>query len=456
MAIRFEWAFSAGLLLTLAACASRAGDVRAEADDVRGRLSEMVLPATADLRTTTASDTDWWQALNDPVLDNFVTYAAAESISLAQATARVKDARASLRAARASGLPQIGISAASEDTERGNETFEIGLDLNWALDVFGQTRQGTSAARARVEAAEASSDDVRRLIIASVVSTYLNLRAAQAEQASVLQSQQRLGETLKRVERLSSAGYATQLDVERSRRQFHDLGARAADIEARIVANRNALSLLLDEPPGTLQLDAAALAAHLPLPAIPAPDARDLLEARPDLRAASAELDAAAADTRAARRALYPDAAISARGFETDLGRAPFDLAGIETELVARLAAPLIFRGRQLAAIDSADARLQAAALSYEQALLNALSEVDTALAQTLAYRAGLAQAASASQAARTALAQSMRLFDAGEIGFLDVLFAEEALLEADRAERSAERNAVLAWARYMSAMDTP
>ena len=114
---------------------------------------------------------------------------------------------------------------------------------------------------------------------------------------------------------------------------------------------------------------------------------------------------------------------------------------------------PLLFRGRQLGAIDIADARPEDAALAYEQTLLSALSDADTALAQTRAYRLARREAASASEAARAALQQSQRLFSAGEAGYLDVLFAEESLLEAERAERAAERNAALAWARYMSAL---
>ena len=173
---------------------------------------------------------------------------------------------------------------------------------------------------------------MRRAVIASVVTTYLNLRAAEAERASLVVSEQRLETGLQKIKRLTEAGFATSLDVERSRRQWHEARARLADLDARIISFRNALSLLLGEPPGRLGLNAGALAAPLPEPDLAAPDVAVLLEARPDIRAASFELDAAAAEARAARRTLMPDLSVSARGFETDLGRGVLDFAGIESE----------------------------------------------------------------------------------------------------------------------------
>ena len=101
----------------------------------------------------------------------------------------------------------------------------------------------------------------------------------------------------------------------------------------------------------------------------------------------------------------------------------------------------------------SNDARLKQAALDYEQILLVALSEVDTALGDINHLRQSAAQADRATDAARTALAQSRRLFDAGEIGYLDVLFAEQSLIEADRTLLATKREAALAWARYMTAL---
>ncbi len=439
-------------LAALTACVSPVPDVQSETRILRGRLSETGIVSGAGL-TAEANAADWWRVLNDPALDTFVDYAAASSLDAERALLRLDEARGALRATRGSLFPTIGLDLSSEDATLGGGATEAGFSATWSLDVFGRARQSVLAAKARVGAADASAEDVRRVVIAGVVTTYLNLRAAEAERASLEASEKRLETGLQKIKRLTDAGFATSLDVERSRRQWHESRARLADLDARLIAFRNGLSLLLGEPPGRLALDASALAAPVPEPDLGAPDIAALLEHRPDIRAAAFELDAAAAEARAARRTLYPDLSVSAKTFETDLGRGALDFAGLESELIARAAAPLLFRGRQLGAIDIADARLKDAALAYEQTLLTALSEADTALAQTRAYRTARSEAAFATEAARAALTQSQRLFSAGEVGYLDVLFAEESLLEAERAERAAERNAALSWARYMSAL---
>jgi outer membrane protein TolC len=439
---------AAGLL---AACVSSPVDAVGNADGLRQRLAEQTSAPAGDFARGHAAS-GWWTALADPALDALVAAGEAGSLDLAQAVLRADEAAAGLRATRSAGRPAIGAEITFEDAANSVGAAEIGLDADWQVDLFGRARAATSAADARAGAAQFATENVRRLMIAGIVSTYLNLRTIEADIAASRASAARLESALGKITRLSAAGYATALDVARSRCQLYDVRARLADLDGRRRAAENALQLLVGRPPaGSFGAPSAAAPLAVPDLVIPTPDA--VFAARPDVTEAYLALMSAAAEARGARRALWPDLTLNVRAFETDAARSALDFAGIESEIVGRLAAPLLFRGRQLAGIDIADARLAAAAVRYEQVLLTALSEVDTALAEIRAFRAAAGEADAARTAAEQALVQSQRLFEAGEIAYLDVLLAEEAALDADRAARTATRNAELAWVRYMSAL---
>lgn len=437
----------------LAACLSHGADTVRAAELRAAELAATTSPSGEVAATAQNIGADWWTALEDHQLNTLIAVTQTQSLDISKALARAEEARALVRSGNASLWPTIGLGVSSEDASRGASATEIGLDSFWQIDLFGQARTSLSAAKARAGSAEALAEDVRRLVIADIVSTYLTLSAVEADIALSRQSETRLVDALDKITRLTEAGYGTALDRQRSARQLLDVQSRTSQLEGRANALRNALTLSIGQAPGTLSLSPTPLMNRAITAGVTAPDPETFLQDRPDIRAAHAALMAAAFDTDAARKGLLPNLSLSARIFETDANRTVFDFAGLQNELALRLAQPLLFRGRQLAAIDGNDARLKQAALDYEQILLVALSEVDTALGDINHLRQSAAQADRATDAARTALAQSRRLFDAGEIGYLDVLFAEQSLIEADRTLLATKREAALAWARYMTAL---
>jgi outer membrane protein TolC len=446
------------IVLVLGACASRPDPAPGGQAGLRATLKETGrLERTATKpppeEAGSASAENWWMAFRDPALNLLVAEAELASLDLALADTRIAEADASLRAARAAFWPAFGFAARSEDTSRAGSATEIGFEGSWTIDVFGRLRQASKAASARREAADAAREDVRRLMIEAVTTAYVNWQITLADHASTAASEARLADALSKVERLQAKGYATALDAERSRRQWHDVRARLAELDGRAAAFENTLTLLLGRQPGELPEAGYAAIGRFIEPDVTGLEGHDFIRARGDVRQAFAELEAASAERSGARRVLLPDLSVTARSYETDAGRSVLDLAGLRNEIIVQLAMPLLFRGRQLAQVDAADARLEAARLRYEQVLLTALSEVDTALAETLAARAARKEAGLARQAAETALEQSRRLFESGEISYLDVLFAEESFLEAERAERASVRNAALGYVRYQAAL---
>lgn len=452
------WSILAAIALAggLSSCASRSEQAMSAALSTRGDLERVRLPASAALPGASIPagiSQPWWRMLNDPALEAIVTRAEATSPQILRALANSAQARAATRAAWSVLAPSIELSLRARDESLGRPSQELGIAASWQLDLFGRARANAQAAAARGEAAEALAEDVRRSVVTDVVISYLTLKAVYADRRFTQESADRLQDAVTKIERLSAAGYATRLDVLRTQGRLYEVQSRLGELDARAGALANALALLCGEAPGGVAFGSADLERPALNPPLFAPDPAQFLSDRPDVRAALGRLMAAAHDSEAAKRAMFADLTASGAIFVSDIARTPGRLVGLDNNFVVALAQPLLFRARILAQAQGADARLTEAARAYEQALLTALSEVDTAFGQTIHLRTAAERAKAQRQAAADALSQSRRLFDAGEIGYLDVLVAEQTLIEAQRAETGLRREADVAWARAMAAL---
>lgn len=407
---------------------------------------------TGDVPAGEASPDEWWAELEDTSLNNLVLQGVAQSLDIAKAAARIREADAVLRAAKAPLWPGLSFAANSVESSGPSVVTEFGGRLGWQVDLFGRARLSANAASARRDAVGATADDVQRTVAADIVALYIGIRATEADLRLSEESLVRLHDAEDKITRLTEAGYATQLDVDRTLRQRLDVEARTYTLRGQLVAQRNALSLLMGEGPGGVVLPETATPFPAAPPSLSAPDVPQIIARRPDLRAAHANLIAAAKDASVSRRKVLPSLDFSLTSAASDAGRSALSLGGFQSQWALDLASPILFRGEHLAGIDRADARLSQVAIEYERTALKVLSDVDTALAQTqtLTKAAKISQAST--EAAGTALTQSRRLFDAGEIAYLDVLLAEQAQIEADRSVLALRRDALLAWARFMSA----
>jgi len=416
-----------------------------------------------------AIDEAWWRRFDDPVLTSLVEAAASDSLDVAVAVARVAEARAAIAAADAAGGPNIGVRAGARREQLSTETaevgaafarqglidrrrdvFEAGFDAGFELDLFGRVRRGREAALARGEAAVEARRGVQVTVAAEVARTYFALRTAEAERREVEDLVALAGERVELARRRLADGLTTRdallaarADVERRRAQLPELAGR-------IDALRFALARLTGDPPGRWQ---ALLAAPAPLPAWPALPAvglrPELLTRRPDVRGAERALAAAVAEVGVAEAERYPRLSL-AGGFALQSA----DTADLlSTSAAAFSIGPAItlpvFRAGALAAnVDAASARVDAARARYEQAVLGAISEVETALTRVVAFNRSLRalEAGAATADERRVLAERLR-----ETGLTDrsaVLGAAEGAVVARRAlvtTRGARAEAIVA-----------
>lgn len=390
---------------------------------------------------------DWWRTFEDPLLTQIVEAAARSNKDLAQAAARVREARA-LREVTASVLfPDLGASASvlrqtiSENgllpigripgLPRRSNVFDGGFDAAWELDVFGGKQRMVEAAEARLGSVEEAERALRLSILGETARNYLELRGTQRQLAIVDSNAALQRRTLELTRDKLRIGTGTDFEVASAQAQVLATEARLPNLNAEIAAAAYRLSVLTGRQPGALLTD---LLKREPLPwppdLVPVGLPSGLLRRRPDVRRAERELAAATAEQGVALAERFPKFSLTGAVGAEALSFGDLFQAGSRTaRLGPQIRWPILSGGRIRAGIAAADARAQAAAAAYEQAVLTALSETESALeryGRELHTRRKL-QAAVAAQQRAVGLAK--KRFDVGTGTLLEVIDAQSRLL---------------------------
>lgn len=406
--------------------------------------------------TPDAPRDDWWRLYQDATLDGLVAQALAENNELEAAEANLRAVRASLSEARAGRLPTTGLSASAQRARTPGSTsptgqpvegeaYSVGLDASYEIDLFGRVGSTIRAARADADAAAAARDVVRITVAAETARAYadacaFNMQVAVAERSLSLQQ-----ETAGLTQRLLEAGAGTGLDTSRARAAVAQTAATIPPLRAQ----RDAALFRLATLTGVTPVEASQAArACTSLPrltqAIPVGDGAQLLARRPDVRRAERNLAGAAARVNVATASLYPS--ISLGG---SIGSTALDAGDLGDDASFRWSfGPLIswsFPNIAVARsrIAAAGANAEAALATFDQTVLAALQETETALsayAQELDRRDALTEARD--QAAQAARLSRLR-FDAGADSFLTVLDAQRTLAGAEAALAASDAQVV-------------
>jgi NodT family efflux transporter outer membrane factor (OMF) lipoprotein len=399
------------------------------------------------------ADTAWWGRFDDPLLSRLIRDAVEGNTDLAAARARVREARALSRAAGADSLPDIGAGAGAERfqlsengsgaagaladqglVDRRGELYDAGIDASWEIDLFGRTRRQAQAAEARATGALERRRAVQLATVAEVARVYFELRGAQ-RRLQVAEDNSRIQrETLELVQARLESGLAPELEVHQARQQLAATRASVPPQRAAVRANAFALARLTGRPPAAMleRLEDVRPLPETPV-GVPAGLPSALLDRRPDVRAARAELKAATADVGVAVARLYPTLTIGAAGgVESGSTGTLLDPASVLWSFGPRLNWTIFQGGELRANIDAAEAGLDAAAADYRGTVLGALEEVETALTRYREVRAETERLHEAVTSAREQLRQARTLYDRGLRDFLTVLDAERTLSELE------------------------
>ncbi|MEJ6788887.1 TolC family protein [Brevundimonas sp. BR2-1] len=399
--------------------------------------------------TAEAARDDWWRLYDDPTLDGLIRQALTENNELEAAAANLRRVRAALGEARVGRLPSTTVGAtgqygrASAATVPGGnggqpldegETYDVGLDVAYEIDLFGRVGSSIRSARADADAAAAALDVVRVSVAAETARAYADACSANAQIAVAERTIELQSNTADLTQRLLTAGSGNGLDTSRARAALESTRASLPPLRAQRDGALFRLATLTGRTPAEAS-EAARTCARPPqlTRAIPIGDGAQLLARRPDVRRAERDLAAAAARVNVATADLYPR--ISLGG---SVGSTALDAGDLTNDSSFRFSVgpliswsfPNVFAAR--ARIEQASAGADIALANFDQTVLVALQETETALAN---YASELDRR-SALQAARDQAANAARLsrlrFDAGADSFLTVLDAERTLASAD------------------------
>jgi NodT family efflux transporter outer membrane factor (OMF) lipoprotein len=409
-------------------------------------------PDQAPLSRVTSDEADlsrWWSAFNDPELDRLVARALAGNLDLKAAGSRIRQARQQEAVAGAAGLPTLKAepqalhidvapnsvpSAFSQfPIPAGITEFFVNFDAAWEADLFGGVRRSVEAARAQTAASVWSRRDSEVSLTAEVATDYLAYRGYQRRMAIVQAEAARQNRNLGIQIAQAKSGLTPSFNAIQQNAQYKSTAAQLPPLEAEARAEAHALSVLLGLPPEALTAElAASTPVPGPPPVVPAGLPANLLRRRPDLRAAERRLAAANAQVGVAVAQLYPTISLNAAGSlaSTTVARL-FQENSLQGVFNGYATQPIFEGGRLRADVRSAREQDVQALLQYQSTLLGALRDVEDALARYSAEQRreiALKQTVEASdQALRAAMAQ----YEGGQVTYINVLAAEQSLLQA-------------------------
>ena len=400
------------------------------------------------------TDNEFWRGFNDPLLTRLVEEALAANHDLRIGLANYDRANALLRGAKFDYFPTITATGEASDgrasadqapgvsrADRDAESYSVGAQVSWELDLFGRVRRSVEASRAGASASAADLQAMQVAIVGEVARSYVDLRGLQERLRVARENAENQQETLRLVDARFDAGRGTEFDTSRARAQLEATRSRVPALEAQVAVTMHRLAVLTGRTPDALIADLESQQPLPPLPArIDAATPGDLLRNRPDVAAAEQRLHSATARIGVATADLFPRFTLGGLiGSQAIDSSALFERSS-ETRLVALgIDWSFLDIGRVRARIKAADAEAEGELARNEQTVLLALEDTENALVRHARARVEdqhLEQAALDSAKA----AQLARVrFEAGAADLFEVLDAERTQLQAEEAVAQAE-----------------
>ena len=382
---------------------------------------------------------EWWATLNDPLLTDLIQRAISGNLDLKKTEARVRESRARRGISSAGRLPSLNASASmsrrrgSEDTGSGRESdlYDAGFDASWEIDLFGGVRRSVEAAEAELEASQEDSRYVLVSLSAEVALNYVENRTFQKRLSIAEANLDAQTETYNISRWRSMAGLTTQLDVEQAKYSLEQTRAQIPALRIGYEQSSNRLAVLMGQNPGLLKSD---LAEIRPIPVPPDEIAvgipTDVLRNRPDIRREERTLAARTAAIGVATADLYPKFNLSGSlGLQALTFDNLFRYSSRTYGMRPAISWSLFEGGRLRNNIAVQNALQEQALIQYEQTILNALEEVESALVTFSENQDRMYSLKEASDAAQRAVDLARSQYSSGLVDFQTLLTAQRSML---------------------------
>ena len=414
---------------------------------------------------------EWWTLFNDPTLDSLEQQLTDANLDVAAASARLRQSRAEQRIAGAAEYPTLN-GDASYNRERGSPNgilsllgvpplqtqqsaagntglgvaplpgskgsppyslYQFGFDASWEIDIWGGARRGVEAATALSDASYEDRNAVLLSARAELARDYVQLRDTQALLQIARQNLEIARNATKLTEKRVQEGVVTNLDVDNASALAETIESLIPTLESRSETTINAIGLLLAKEPHALEemlaepRDVPALPEQVPI-GLPS----ELVQRRPDIRKAEAQLHAATASIGIAKADFYPRISLNgSAGFQSLQLSNLATWASGQYVLGPSISLPIFEGGRLTGTLHLREAQQQEAAIVYKRTVLDAWREVDDALVVYDAEQRRRDRLKKVVSLNQNALSIAEKRYKAGAVDFLDVLNVQKQLLDA-------------------------
>ncbi|WP_036188946.1 efflux transporter outer membrane subunit [Marinimicrobium agarilyticum] len=452
--------------IALASGCAMGPDYRAQAPELPEQW-----PGESPQTQTTQDWQQWWTRFEDPTLNQLVSRSLDDNLSLRVQIERIEQARAELGLSKANRWPSLSAQADATRAltsaevapavqgggQIGNQ-FSVAGVLSYELDLWGRLAREKEAAAARLAQTIYGTEAVRLNLITEVVTTYFNLRAAEQQLQITRDTIASREQTLELEQLRYDSGASDPLNIRQARAELETTRAQLPLQVQQVHELRSALAVLAGYEPraliGALNFGDGKL-SDIALPdSLPTVLPSELLQRRPDIRASEANLKAATAQVGVAQAQRFPSLNLTALGGSAALDASDLFTAPAEMWSVgANLAGPLFDFGRTGARVDSAESQLAQAQSNYQLSVISAFKETRDALTLYRTADQRVAAVRRQTQAIQETLELAQLQYDAGRIGFYELLDAQRGLLNAQLALSQALSNRLTASATLFKTM---
>ena len=417
---------------------------------------------TGQTQLAAFGDRKWWDAFQDEQLRTLIRTALTQNYDSRIAASRILEAQAQLEITRADQFPSVGAGAGISDTRNSQPKFlpafetstgQVNLAAAWELDFWGKYRRATEAARANLIASEWARREVLSTLVANVASAYFQLRALDLQLEISKRTLNSRQESLRLTRILADGGSTTLLDVRQAEQLVFTASAEIPVLEQQIEQQENFLSIVLGQNPEDIPRGQTLTEQRQP-PAVPAGLPSALLESRPDIQQAEAQLVAANAEIGVARSAYFPQISLNgAGGFQSSALTSLFTGPAGAWSFGASLTQPIFTGGRLRSQVRLAEARQQTAVLSYRQSIQGAFRDVSDGLVAYRKTREFRTQQELLFRSAEDAARLSHMRYNGGVTGYLEVLTNETNAFSTELGLVQAQLNELLAVVQLYQAL---
>jgi NodT family efflux transporter outer membrane factor (OMF) lipoprotein len=385
----------------------------------------------------------WWKVYTDSQLNDLQQRLLEHNADLEAALAHFEQSQAFYRQTRADLFPQVGLNGnAQRDRESDTKplrgatspawynTFTATGEIDYEVDLWGRVRNSVLSSKDQAIAAAADLASVQLSLQAQLTDSYVVLRGLDQQVDLLKQSTDAFTKALQLTQTLHQGGIVSGLDVARAQTQLSTVKSQWSQTLAQRALVEHAIAVLVGETPSKFSI--APETKAIPLPTIPTDVPSTLLQRRPDIAAAERRTAASNAEIGVARAAYFPSLGLSAQsGYQSDVYGSLLSTPNRIWAFGPNILETIFDGGRRKAQVAAAKAATEESGAKYRGVVLNAFQQVEDNLAQLDHLGTARVDQKDAADAAQHSLDLAMDRYKQGAVGYLDVVQAQTAWLDA-------------------------